>query len=310
MTLHPDSRAFLEMIEAAAAPAWYEMPVDEARRTFNELPLFGETVALPAVEDKLYAGVPVREYRADSREGGVIAYFHGGGWVLGDLESHDALCRRLAQGSGATVVSVDYRKPPESPFPAALEDCYAVCQQISQQIGRSDHHRRLIVAGDSAGGNLAIATALKARQQQSSGESPKLAGQVLIYPVLDAAMSSASYRSLADGFGLTRQTMAWFWEQYTGPAGAAARQDPLASPLAAEDFADLPPTHVLTAEYDVLRDEGRELVRRLQAAGVPVSHHDQVGMLHGFVHFAAAFQDAAAVTQALAQTCRQMLEPH
>lgn len=305
MPLHPQSEAFLQQARLANAPAWYEMPVQQARETFSRLPLFGEAPELAIVEDRTVAGVPVRTYRhqATAAASDVIVYFHGGGWVLGNINTHDALCRRIAKASGATVVSVDYRNPPEHPFPAAADDCYAVCQSLAGDASPLKCSGRMVVAGDSAGGNLAMAVALQARDG-----GPPICGQMLIYPVLDSTMSSESYQRYAEGFGLTRETMAWFWQIYTGDTETGLRNDPRASPLAANDLGGLPETHVLTAEYDVLRDEGLEMVRRLADAGVPTTHHEQAGMLHGFIHFAGAFDAAIAATLAVGRRCRDMLQ--
>lgn len=307
MTLHPQSQAFLEMIRAAAAPTWPEMPIEKARETFASLGVFGEAPSVPRVEDRDVAGVPIRIYHAhESEPREVILYFHGGGWVLGDIETHDALCRRLVMASGASVINVEYRAAPEHRFPAAALDGFAVCRAVAEDSGSFGVRDRIVVAGDSAGGNIAIAVAMMVRDQ-GLPEPLSLCGQALIYPVLDATMSSDSYHRYADGFGLTKATMAWFWEMYTGEDKDGLRQDPLASPSVAE-LSGLPMTHVLTAEYDVLRDEGVAMVRRLQDAGVATTHHDQPGMLHGFIHFAALFDDAHAATVAIGKRCREMFD--
>lgn len=307
MPIHPQCKAFLASLREAGRPAWNEMPLDEARRTFNELPVFGDRVEVDNVADETIAGVPVRIYHVDrSRPRDVIVYFHGGGWVLGGLESHDALCRRLAKAADATVVNVEYRNPPESPFPAAAEDCFTVCDVLSVDHASYAVTDRIVVAGDSAGGNLAVAVSLMARQRGG----PQLAGQVLIYPVLDATMASESYQRFATDHGLTADVMSWFWELYAGAGPNSSRQNPLASPAAADDLSGLPPTHMLLAEYDVLRDEGQAFAERLIAADVPTTVKQYEGMLHGFVHFAALFDEAAVATQELAMRRRELVDHH
>ena len=157
MPLHPQSIAFIEAARLAAAPAWYDMPVDEAKKTFSELQFFGDGPEVDSVRDESVAGVPVRIYHVNQKHPrDVIVYFHGGGWVLGDLETHDSLCRRLAQAADATVVSVQYRNPPEHPFPAASEDCFTVCDVLALDHASFGVSNRMVVAGDSAGGNLAV----------------------------------------------------------------------------------------------------------------------------------------------------------
>lgn len=305
MPLHPQSKDFLTMVREADRPAWNEIPLNEARETFNGLNVFGDAPEVDNVRDELIAGVPTRIYHVNQeRPRDVIVYFHGGGWVLGCLDSHDAVCRRLAKAADATVISVEYRNPPEDPFPAAAEDSFTVCDVLAldhQSFGVTD---RIIVAGDSAGGNLAVAVSLMARQRGG----PMLAGQVLIYPVLDSSMSTESYREFADEYGLTADVMGWFWEMYTGAGPASTGSDPLASPTCAKDLSGLPRTHVLLAEYDVLRDEGWAFADRLKAAGVSTTVNQYDGMLHGFFHFAALFDDSTAALTEVASKCREMLD--
>ena len=305
MTLHPQSQAFLDERAKEGAPAWQDMPLDDARQIFDNLPFFGEVLDLAEVTDSEIAGVPVRIYKP-STEGtlDVIVFFHGGGWVLGGIESHDALCRRVAEYSGAAVVSVEYRKPPEDPFPAAVEDCFTVCDVLSMDHASFGFSKKMVVAGDSAGGNLSAAVSLMAAQRGG----PEIAGQVLIYPVLDGSLSGESYEQLATGYGLTRDTMAWFWDQYTGSMESAARTNPLASPANAEELSGLPATHMLTVEYDVLRTECETFAQKLRDAGVKVSTQHCDGMLHGFIHFAGPFDDAIPATREVAEKCRELLD--
>ena len=296
MTLHTQSKAFLSLSADSARPPWYEMSLEEARRTFDQFePLLGPSPELVRVEDReLESGVCVRLYANTKESRPVIMYFHGGGWVLGNIQSHDALCRRLAVESSCTVVSVDYRLSPESPFPGPVNDCYDATRWVvenASQLGVDAS--RLAVAGDSAGGQLAAAVCLKSRDESG----PAIALQALLYPVVEPDFETTSYRDFADGYGLTRETMRWFWAQFLGDQLATQ----LAAPLRAESLSGLPPAIVLTAEYDVLRDEGITLAQRLEAEGVEVKHLAYDGMLHGFIHFAGFFETGLQAGKAIAQ---------
>jgi acetyl esterase len=306
MSLHPQSRAFLDAAAAARAPQWYERELSDAREVFDTLPFFGQPSEVAEVLDADLAGVPVRIYRPSTctQTSGVIVYFHGGGWVLGSIASHDVLCRRLANQSGAAVVSVDYRRPPEDPFPAAPEDCFTACDVLSMDHRRFGIGGPMIVAGDSAGGNLAAAVCQMSLQRGG----PKISGQVLIYPVLDGSMSGRSYRDYADGYGLTSKTMAWFWQCYTGDSDSSGRSNPLASISRQTDLSGLPPTHVITAEYDVLRSEIDDYETRLRKAGVKVSAKQYNGMLHGFIHFSEPFDESAVAIADIASISRKFLD--
>ena len=207
-----------------------------------------------------------------------LVYFHGGGWARGSLQTHDIVCRSLANGAGCVVVSVDYRMAPEHRFPAAFEDSLAATRWVAEhaaEIGIDP--RRLAVGGDSAGGNLAAAVALAARD----AGGPSLVHQLLIYPVTDYNFDTRSYADNAEGYMLTRAAMQHYWRLYLrdGSDGADFR----ASPLRARDFGNLPPALVITAEFDPLRDEGRAYADRLREAGTPVLYREYPGMVHGFV---------------------------
>lgn len=216
-------------------------------------------------------GVPCRLHRpADLERPHLLVFLHGGGWIVGDLDSHEGLARSLCARGGVAVLAVGYRLAPEHPFPASLEDCLTVARWAAEQDFAS-----VSVGGDSAGGNLAAAVALVFR-----AEGRPLAGQLLLYPALDAHTRSPSYDENARGFGLEAQDMRWYWEQY---AGTSAKDDPLLSPAATPDLAGLAPAVVVTAEYDVLRDEGDRYAQRLREAGVPVWSKQYAGMLHGFL---------------------------
>ena len=226
-----------------------------------------------------FGHVPVRIYKPSaSNVGTVIVYFHGGGHVLGSLDSHDTAARFLARQTGATVVSVDYRMGPEHPFPAAIEDAYDATRWVrakSESLGIDP--ARLVVCGDSAGGNIAAVVALMAQ----SDDEISLAAQVLVYPVIDYRGGTASHDRYAEGYGILEgSTVAWFMDRYL--PDPATRDDWRANPGLARSHAGLPPALVLTAECDVLRDEGIAYCAQLEAAGVATEHINYPGMIHGF----------------------------
>jgi acetyl esterase len=227
----------------------------------------------------------------------VLVYFHGGGWVMCDLDTHDATCRALANAAGCVVVSVDYRLAPEAKFPAAAEDCYtATCwvQENAASIGADP--TRVAVAGDSAGGNLAAVVSLMARERSG----PTLVHQLLIYPVIDHGFDTPSYHDNADGYLLSRDMMKWFWGHYLEREQQG--DEPFASPLRAASLAGLPPATVITAEYDPLRDEGEAYARRLDAEGVPTKLSRYDGMIHGFFAMTDIVDRARdAITEAAAE---------
>ena len=266
----------------------------ELRARMHELVVSagGDKEPVHAVEDRTIPGpageIPVRIYRPSAATGlPVLVYFHGGGWVICDLETHDPTCRAISNGADCVVVSVDYRLAPEHKFPAAADDAYAATAwvaQHAQELGADAS--RVAIGGDSAGGNLTAAVALMARER----EGPPLSFQVLIYPVLDLASESASRKENGEGYFLTAAGMTWYEEQYL--RDDADRKNVLASPLLAGDLAGLPPALVVTAEYDPLRDEGEAYGRRLTEAGVPATVSRYDGMFHGFLAFAGALDGA------------------
>jgi acetyl esterase len=224
--------------------------------------------------------IPIRIYRPASETAilPVVVYLHGGGWVLGDLDTNDAVAWGLAEGTGAVVISVAYRLAPEQPYPAAFRDCFNAVKWVSQEAeGLEINRERLALCGDSAGGNLAAAVSLAARDQ----DGPPLAAQALIYPVLGRDMTLPSYRENGEGPGLTRTDMSYYLDAYLGSDWS--RADAYALPMLATDLAGLPPTLVHTAELDPLRDEGRCFAQRLEQAGVKVSYRCAPRMVHGFV---------------------------
>ncbi|MFE0173535.1 alpha/beta hydrolase [Streptomyces sp. NPDC059002] len=248
--------------------------------------------------------LPVRIYLPDPASfpgpRPTVVFFHGGGYTLCGLDSHDATARGLCARAGAAVVSVAYRLAPEHRFPAAPDDAYAALCWAAGEIGSlGGDPGALVTAGDSSGGGLATVAALRARDL----DGPAVALQVLIYPVLDAGQDTASYRENAEGYFLTAAHMRWFWRQYLGPDGDGTHPD--ASPLGAR-LTGLPPAHLVTAGCDPLRDEGLAYAYRLRAAGVPVTLGHYPGMFHGFLGFPGLLDDAetavAAVAEAIAST--------
>ncbi|WP_439404353.1 alpha/beta hydrolase [Bradyrhizobium sp. DASA03076] len=238
-----------------------------------------------------------RVYRVGTKPAPTVVYFHGGGWVAGDLETHDRQARNLAIETGSDVVSVDYRRPPETRFPGAFEDAFSAVSDVFNRVAEfGGDARRLGVAGDSAGGNLAATTAIACRDA-----GIKLAAQLLVYPVVDAVGSYADARENArfpsradnaDGYFLTRATMEWFCGHYLAdPADAA---DWRVSPLRAASLAGLAPAVVTTAWFDPLRDEGAAYARALEAAGVRVKHHEGPGLIHGYFGMGDASEAARA----------------
>jgi acetyl esterase len=248
--------------------------------------------------------VPVRVYRpSEQPDLPVLVYFHGGGWAICSIETHDVTCRELANGAGCVVVSVGYRLAPEHRFPAAPEDCYAALGWAARHAASlGGDPGRIAVGGDSAGGNLAAVVALLARERGG----PRLRHQLLVYPVTDHAFDTSSYRENAEGPLLTQEMMRGFWDLYL--AREEDGRHPHASPLRAQDLSGLPPAHVITAEYDPLRDEGEAYARRLAAAGVPVVQRRYDGMIHGFFGFTAMIDRAGEAVAEAARELRRAFE--
>ena len=303
MTLDPQAKAFLAGIEASGAPPLYELTPDDARAAtgmITELIGPGPDTAVEDFRIATTAGeIGARRY-GPKDAAATILWIHGGGWVICDLDTHDALCRLLVVGSGCQVVAIDYRRAPQYPFPAPLEDCWDAVQALAADTGSAP----LIIGGDSAGGNMAAACAIRARDRGG----PDLALQVLICPVLDHDMSNASYREHGAGpdLFLTAKDMEWFWSLYL--PDAAARSVPDASPLRAEDLSNLPPAIVITAEYDPLRDEGIAYAQRLKAAGVPVTHRHHEDMFHDFLAFVNLIDAGNEAVQQVGEEIRTRLE--
>jgi len=233
-----------------------------------------------------------------------ILYLHGGGWVVGDLDGVDALCRALANRAQAIVVSVDYRLAPEHPFPAGLDDAQtALAWMHARAASLGADPERLAVAGDSAGGNLAAALARRIRDDHAAAR-PALRAQLLVYPALDGALATASAAEMAEGYDLTREQMRWYWDAYA-PGGAARTPD--ASPLRASTLGGLPPAVIVLAELDPLRDDGLDYAERLRAAGVEADVRVWPGMVHGFLRLRGMLDDAHAALDEAAGRLRALL---
>jgi acetyl esterase len=299
MPLHPQSIAFLEILNAGAPPA--EPEVAAMRRATRSDPHRGVGPELARVTDTTVGHVPIRVYRPATGVLPALVYFHGGGWTIGDLESADPMCRRLAAEAGCVVVSADYRLAPENPFPAAVEDAFAVTADV---VRRADGYGVLpgavAVAGDSSGGNLAAVTARLARE-----DGIALAHQLLICPNTDSGLDWPSFTEFGVGYGLSAAGMAWFFGHYLGYAD---RSDPRIAPLRADDLSGLPPATVLTAEYDILRDEGEAYARALAAAGSPAEARRFDGMVHNFVSLPELFDDATPARAWAVSRLRQAFE--
>ena len=283
MPLHPQSIAFLKILEASTPPA--EPDVAAMRAAARSNPHRGIGPDMDSIEDATVGEVPIRLYRPAAGVLPALVYFHGGGWTIGDLISGDPMCRRLAAEAGCVVVGVDYRLAPEHPFPAAVEDAFAVTAGLVRRA--ADHGidpRAVAVAGDSAGANLAAVTARLARD-----EGVDLAHQLLMCPNTDSGLDTPSFTEFAEGYGLSATGMAWFFGHYLG---LADRSDPRIAPLRAADLSGLPPATVMTAEYDILRDEGEAYAGALAAAGTPVERRRFDGMIHNFVTLPEQFDDA------------------
>jgi acetyl esterase len=232
----------------------------------------------------------MRIYRPPGQVERAILWIHGGGWVLGDLESADSACRSLCLDTSAVVASVDYRLAPENPFPAGLEDCFQALCWLDREVAADAEPVPLVVGGDSAGGNLAAALCLLSRQRSG----PSIDHQLLLYPVTDRDFDTASYRAFADGYGLTRDLMRRFWGHYL-PGSEPEPEGGLISVLRAADLRDLPPATIVIAGCDVLRDEGEAYALRLRVAGVPVALLRYAGQIHGFWTYSAVSDISRAV---------------
>ena len=308
MPLDPQAKAFLEQFPSAPAFPGEGESLDEIRAQTTRLE--GPPEPIARVEDRLIPGpdagveIPVRiywpiGYAHDKSAKAALVFFHGGGWVLGNLDAYDHLCHALANAGDCVVVSVDYRLAPEHRFPAAAEDSYAATvwtAQHADELGIDS--RRIAVGGDSAGGNLAAVVSLMDRDRGTS----LVAYQVLIYPITDRNFELPSYRENGDGYFLTTERMVWFWNRYLNDDGEAA--NPYAAPLQAESLEGLPPAYLMTAEFDPLRSEGDAYADRLDSAGVAVEKELYDGQIHGFIRRIDLYDRATVAINRIGQLIR------
>jgi acetyl esterase len=302
--MHPQAQGFLAAMAEQEGPPLQELSVEEARALPGIVAdLVGPGPEVASVRDIEIPGaagaIGARVYEPVSDPAATIVYYHGGGWVFGTLDQWDAVCRALAVESGCRLVSVDYRLAPEHRFPAAADDAYAAFVWVAASLARGGP---LVVAGDSAGGNLAAVVALRARDQAG----PAIALQVLVYPVVDHDMTTGSYEQYAEAeLLLNRPGMIWFWDHYA--PDETDRSHPYASPLRADDHSALPPAYVLIAEFDPLRDEGLAYAAKLEAAAVPVTvrrFDDQIHAFFGMVNLMESADIAVAeVGSAIRAAC-------
>jgi acetyl esterase len=306
--LHPQARALLDFIEARGIPPTHTLSPAEARAFYRERRTATQPEAPPVAEvrgleaDGPHGTIPVRLYRPLGSTAGaalpVLVYFHGGGWVIGDLDTHDVLCRSLANGAGCAVASIDYRMGPEHRFPAAVDDVLAATRWVRREAASLGLDAgRLAVGGDSAGGNLAAVAAIAARD---AGDLP-IAFQLLIYPATDMRRGHPSHQANGQGYLLTRDTMAYFHDHYIDDARHDL--DWRASPLLHTDLSRLPPALVLTAGYDPLRDEGMAYAEALTAAGNRAAYVCFERQIHGFITMGKVLDEADT---AIALCCAEL----
>ncbi len=309
MPLNPQARAYLEQLASLQEAPLHMLPVWAARHRMESraAALWGEPEPVDRIEDRTLPGpqgpIRVRIYRPAPGQLPVLVYFHGGGWVTGSLETHDGVCRALSNRAGCLLVAVDYRLAPEHKFPAAVEDAAAATTWVADHAAElGGDAARLAVGGDSAGGNLAAVVALRARERGG----PRLAFQLLVYPVTDYEFNRPSYIENADRYYLTREGMRWYWNHYL-PSHAAGTY-PEASPLRAANLAGLPPALVITCEFDPLHDEGEAYAERLREAGVPVVLRRFDGMFHGFFRMRGVIDMAEEAIDEAADALRAAFE--
>lgn len=305
MPVDPQVQVYLDQMASLNMPPMSSMTPEVIRQAIAaQTALYEPTEEVARVENRAIPGpageIPVRIYTPQG-EGPfpALVFFHGGGWVICTLDTHDGQCRSLVNGAGCVVVSVDYRLAPEHKFPAAPEDCYAATKWVAEHAAEiNGDASRLAIGGDSAGGNLTAVVAQMARDQGG----PRLVFQLMIYPATNFTAQTISIQENGDGYGLTVEDMDWFSNHYLN--NEEDRLNPLASPALAKDLSNLPPALIITAEYDPLRDEGEEYGRLLQAAGVPVTISRYDGVIHGFFGMAAILDKARAAIDEASQALR------
>lgn len=320
--LHPQARALIDLMAERGVPPTHTLPAAEARRLYVERKGFTQPEAPPLARIEALAAkgptgdIPLRLYSSVTRDQQkgllpVLVYYHGGGWVIGDLDTHDTLCRQLAIESGCAVVSVDYRLAPEHVFPAAVDDCVAATRWIAEHAeGLGLDASRLAVGGDSAGGNLAAVVALAERDAAKSAGLPHpIRFQLLIYPGTDMRRCSSSHTTNGEGYVLTRDTINYFHDHYMGE-GTSQDSDWRASPLLHQSLKGLPPALVLTAGYDPLRDEGLQFAQRLTESGVRSVLVNFERMIHGFILMGKVLDEANTAVSLCALELRKALAPN
>jgi acetyl esterase len=313
MPLDPKAQEVLEAMRVTEIPETVTLSVTEARTQAIERSEARNSplAEMHSIENRRVPGpagdIPIRIYRPHCSDGAsLIMFFHGGGWVHSNLDTHDAVSRALAHAARATVVSVDYRLAPEHKFPAASDDCLAATRWAgvhASELGADTSG--IALAGDSAGGNLATVTAIRIRDEGG----PHIGAQVLVYPITDYYdPGTPSYFEYAEGYNLTRRNMMWFWDHYI--ASRKAAEHPHASPLRSANVAGLPPALVITAEYDPLRDEGERYAAKLRDAGVDTTLITFDGMIHGFFSAIGVYRQSGEAVFAAAGWLRTKLGSH
>jgi acetyl esterase len=304
--LDPQIMAVLKKAQESGAPPVESLTPEENRASFEQVAKaqFGPVEEVHAVEDLDADGVPVRIYRPVETDepGRALVYFHGGGWVVGSIDTHDGVCRALAKRTPCIVVSVEYRLAPEHPYPAALEDSWKAASWVMKNAAELGiDEEKVGVGGDSVGGCLA---AIVARRGRDHGTP--FATQLLIYPTTSSRQDTPSYSYFSLGYGLTRDDMAWYWKQYLGDYDGAAETD--VSPAALQDLRRLPRAIVITAEADILRDEAETYAQRLFLAGVETEGYQYEGMIHGFVRMAGVVDRSNKALDEIAETLGPFLD--
>jgi len=298
--VHPQVAAILERAASSPLPAYHDVPAAVARRLYRDTrgALTPDPPAVESAQLLMAPGpVPVRAYRPKGAGKDdilpALVYYHGGGWVIGDLDTHDVVCRTLANGARCAVFSVEYRKAPESPFPAAVDDCFAALKYVSREAKTLRiNSQQIAVAGDSAGGNLATVMTLMARDAGEPAFPFPISFQLLIYPATDQRMGFPSHERNGEGYLLTKKVMHYFRGHYLPEQGDWL--DWRASPLLAKSLAGLPPAFVLTAGFDPLVDEGKAYADRLAKEGVKVEYKNYPDMVHGFITMGRVLDTANA----------------
>ena len=307
MPLHPQVKTVLELMTKAGPPMHHLTPEKAREQILAMRANKGEVEPVGKVEDRTIKGpggeIPIRIYTPNGRGPfPILVYFHGGGWVVGSIETVDVSCRAFTNLVGCITISVDYRLAPEHKFPAAPDDCYTATTWAA--LNAASIHgdpKRLAIGGESAGANLAAAVALMAQERGA----PSIALQLLLYPVTDYACNTPSCKENGEGYFLTTEMMRWFWNHYL--RNDADGENPLASPLRAKRLQSLAPAAIYTAEFDPLRDEGAEYAKKLRGAGIAVEYKCQEGLIHGYMGMAKAVEPAGKALQDAAEALRRSL---